>query len=400
MKGLLEHHEDSLDPLLPTIKKMNCIQAAAEAGKVQVTRSLINFLRRRFKAAKKEKSRFAWLKCCKGKQKTGAKKAQVDYESRQLANALNLATEAEGLTPLHITAMRSAIDKTRLGNYYELIKILLRYGSDPELYDVRNWTALNYCNHRELKKLLDLAKEKKIRDRRNDKSNNEMDEIRLHNFKYQFCIISKATDIDPANNIVFKELSNIRENNKLIGDIDIKCFYEVFNSRSQFIFAVRFDQKVIDYYVDNLDFTIYNILRKYHCTFIASKSEDYEPIKDYYARNIILMVITMEFNLSNFMAEGLIVDYFNLHEFMELDNIRRNWKTKWYKILSNPITLHPSTEAVIFLSGVAHYYGCHIGLLFGFLCHLINSLMLPSMFSIAMLVLKPILQTSSKIILL
>ena len=39
----------------------------------------------------------------------------------------------------------------------------------------------------------------------------EEDMLRLNSSEYQFCIISKATDVDPANNLVFKELINVKE---------------------------------------------------------------------------------------------------------------------------------------------------------------------------------------------
>lgn len=225
----------------------------------------------------------------------------------------------------------------------------------------------------------------------------ELEQLRVSHFDYQFCIISKATDVDPSNNIVFRELLNVRENNKLNGAIDIKCFYEIFNSRSMFIFAVRFSQEVINYYVDHLDFTIYNIQRKYHCPFIAARYSEYEPIKDYYARNIIMLAITQEFNLSNFQAEGLIADAFNLHEFKELENIRLNWKEDWRKFLSNPITLEPSTRGVTFLSGIAHYNGCQVGLLLAFMTHVISSLLVPLCCSAAMVVLRIVVSFDSTV---
>ena len=76
------------------------------------------------------------MRCCK---------KQTEDETRKVENCVNMITKVEGQTPLHLATIRSSIDSKRKKHYKDLVDIFLKYGADPELYDVRSWTAGDYC---------------------------------------------------------------------------------------------------------------------------------------------------------------------------------------------------------------------------------------------------------------
>ena len=352
-----------LDPLSTTVSHMNCLQAAAFEGKVRVTKTLIKHFLSVYKVDRDPEG---------GKEK--------------LQQAINSFTKDTFQTALHIAVIKANHQEKRYKNYEQVIKLLLCFGANPLSYDLKCWCPSDYCvlssilsilNNYESKLIQEKAAgiSEELKSKKQKVSLNQL--MRLYSFDYQFCIISKATDIDPINNIVFRQLINLKKTLTKVGKMDVKCFYEIFNSRSEFIFVVRLDRAIINHYVDNLDYTIFNIARKYHATFLEAKFVEFEPIKDYYSRNIILMILLSEFNIYHFKEEGLVTDFFNLHEFHQLRNVTQFWRSAWLKTFANPFSLEPSIHTLRFDTSTALYYGCSIGLFFAFVTHYLDWLLVP-----------------------
>ena len=237
-----------------------------------------------------------------------------------------------------------------------------------------------------MKEVLRKKEKEIIKERRIEMEKKTIDGLSanlMHTFEYQFCIIAKATHIKPQQNIVYNQLLNLKRMLVNLGKMDIKCYYEIFNSRSELIFVIRVDDNIINHYVDRMDYTIFNLSRKYHSTFLETRSREFEPIKDYYSRNIILMIIMSEFNLYEYKKEGLVTNFFNLHEFSQLRMIMQSWKFGWKKCFTSPFSLKPSLEIMRFDSSMAMYYGCSIGLYFGFFTHYLSWLVFPALFGLA-----------------
>lgn len=144
---ILRTYKELVNPLARTIRGMNCLHAGAEEGQVRATISIIKYLKSISKNGNKEASRWTqFTSCCRAK-KRNVVQAVTGKDDYNIQDSINMVTGIEGQTPLHLAAIRSNLtnDTSRVKRYERLVEIFLKYGADPELYDVRSWTAADYC---------------------------------------------------------------------------------------------------------------------------------------------------------------------------------------------------------------------------------------------------------------
>jgi hypothetical protein len=202
--------------------------------------------------------------------------------------------------------------------------------------------------------------------------------LSLYDYPHQFCIISKATNLDPTNNIVYKQLHRIKEEHKKIGSIGIKCFNTVNMKEKALIYVIHFSKEILNHYLDELEFSIFNMKHQFHISFQKEFYKEFEPGKDYYAHEIYRYILMKEFDINLYKTEGMIVDYFSLHQFRQKKQIMRFWKTERNLIFNNSFSLDPALSNIRSFTSIAIYYGVKVGLFFGFYGHYNSWLLLPS----------------------
>ena len=52
---------------------------------------------------------------------------------------------------------------------------------------------------------------------------------------------------------------------------------------------------------------------------------EYEPLRDYYIHRIIYYMLNLEFSISYYVAENIVIEHFPMHEFNKKETIRRYW---------------------------------------------------------------------------
>jgi hypothetical protein len=390
----------NIDPAASTIKHFTCLHAAADVGKVKAIKTVLKFFKRRVieeyvKLKGKSENKIDDL-LKEGSINTRLNdpelQGQIDAAFRKV---IDLKSKNHMQTALHIAVIRSNSDLENKTSYDTIVKTLIMHQANLKCYDVRCWTPYDYCYKDSLAAYLESEDEKlkasftmNADPRTKDGTVSDDKEMRIFKFDYQFCIISKVTDPDPKNNAVFRQLMNIKYNHRKLGKLRVKCFNEILNSKNEFIYTIYFPRQIINYYVDKLDYTIYSMRKKYHCNFISSIPHEYEPIKEYYARNIIFMILMQEFNLEEYKAEEVISSYFNLHDFDRLKSINDFWREAMWATFENffSLKIHPNTSR--FVISIGMYFGCSVGLFYGLITHYLKWLLIPCFLAICVTIIR------------
>jgi len=81
---------------------------------------------------------------------------------------------------------------------------------------------------------------------------------------------------------------------------------------------------------------------------------------------MIMYLITDEFNIDEYLKEGLIEDYFFLHEYNERDVLWKLWKKNWGKVIMHPLKTKVDLDALRPLNQIANYHNVRQGFYFAF----------------------------------
>lgn len=201
------------------------------------------------------------------------------------------------------------------------------------------------------------------------------------NFKYQYCIITKANDSDPRSSIIYKQLKNImtKHNKEYDFEIKVAAFKGLDKSSGkQFIYLIYVPEIILLDYSSLLNFNIYNQIGGFHDRFRKEFQYEYEPLRDYYVHRIIYYMLNLEFDMQYYKDEEILIDHFPLHEFQKKKKIMDYCRNEVKCIFTNFLSLELSLSEMRPFNAIAMYHGVKIGLYFGFFVHYTSWLILPS----------------------
>merc|ERR1711976_532983 len=89
-------------------------------------------------------------------------------------------------------------------------------------------------------------------------------------------------------------------------------------------------------------------------------------------QTIIMFLITDEFDIDLYKWEGLIDDYFFLHEYNERSVIWKFWKKTWSKVITHPLKPDVDLEALRPQTQIAQYHNVKVGFYFAFLSNMVS----------------------------
>ena len=127
------------------------------------------------------------------------------------------------------------------------------------------------------------------------------------------------------------------------------------------IHLIRVGKKLIRIIADKLELCLFNKTYKILETFDVKKEKEFERFRSAHVQAVIQYLLNKEFDISNFVETGLIIDHFPIHNFIERDDIWDYWKKRSRDFLvasmffkpSNPATLRP-------LTAISHYFGSKV----------------------------------------
>jgi len=145
-----------------------------------------------------------------------------------------------------------------------------------------------------------------------------------------------------------------------------------------FIFLLKPSQELYNQMGDNMNFKVFNTNKGFKQVYIYDKynNDNYEPLKNYEKQSIIMKLLEEEFDISKFMQNGFLLDFFPLHDFNERAEISTNFSSYFWDILVDPLVPGHHPKTLIPLTQLGLYHGLQNGYYFGFLS-LLTTYMFP-----------------------
>jgi hypothetical protein len=196
--------------------------------------------------------------------------------------------------------LNTAMHQAALGLHYDVVKLLKIYNADINMINFRGRTPL------ELRKT-------------------------LYKFgtDYNYCIVSTSDNIDPKQTTVYEQLDNIRQSWEAVGRFQVLTLEGfknkgskipgVPNKNNYFIYLIKIDENLKSFFADLLNMKIYNNKSSYLQSFIHGMEEDFEPLRDRAISEIILYMLKLEFNITKYTQQKVIIQHFPVLEHVLLE---------------------------------------------------------------------------------
>ncbi|CAD8086171.1 unnamed protein product [Paramecium sonneborni] len=267
----------------------------------------------------------------------------------RIDNVINRMTKDKPQTALHVAVERGHID---------IVKALIKKGADPNLYNFRNQKAFDQSRLNEIKFLRrELYKNSKKNYLRSGYNHVLVGWQRCKNqlLEQQFYNIQQKKNFEKG---MFKYLP--------IESIDKQYTY----------YCLKVDEKLKNLIANETKMMIYNSREAYLCPFNIQIQEQFENFHHVHDQQILQTLLYDEFDIDQFINDGLLIEHFPLHDEEEKELILKFWKNERFHILFEPFQLRRSSSRTF--SALSSYFGAEIGMFFVFLCFFTTWLFLPA----------------------
>ncbi|CAK71954.1 unnamed protein product (macronuclear) [Paramecium tetraurelia] len=264
-------------------------------------------------------------------------------------NVINLMTKDKPQTALHIAVERGHI---------EIAKILIKKGADPNYYNFRNHRAFDQSRLNEIKQL-----------KRELLHNDEKNYLRSG---YNHILVGWQKS---KNQLLEQQFNNIQIKKNIEKGQFKYISYESIDKQYTY-YCLKVDERLKNVVADQNKMMIYNSREGYLSPFNLNIQEQFENFHHIHNQQILLTLLYDEFDIEQFISDGLLLEQFPLHDEEEKELIIKFWKNERINILFEPFQLRKSTSRTF--SALSTYFGPEVGMFFVFLCFFSTWLFLPA----------------------
>lgn len=321
-------------PFMPVINGKSCFHRACELGNI----NLVNFFL---------KSKFM-------------------LEGRgqlPVADFIDLTTESTDETPLHLAVMEMK---------YEVAGLLIANGADANLTDYRGWKPLELRISKEIKDLNKVWRKKfkkQLMSNSSFKDYEQLEEIIFvsYNSGYQYLIRAGKEKENIKDCIVYKQILRIEENAKREKLGGFEFFYvKSMESKNEYYIAIMVGSDLLAFYANLLKIDLFNRKQGFFDTFNISRSQDYERPRDSHIQRIILHILSIEFNIEQYMSLGIIKEHYPLHNLYKRKIMESEWsvvKIAWLSLMG---VFYQGPQMIARINSAYYYFGQTLGYILAF----------------------------------
>lgn len=140
--------------------------------------------------------------------------------------------------------------------------------------------------------------------------------------------------------MLFQQLLNIQEKNQEKGKFKILILKHYLNKyrlgdndeqmpdqqQNEVYYLIKVGNDLKNEIADEEKMMIFNLREGFICRFLKEMADVYENFHHRHTQEIIIKLINDEFDLKQFVNDGIIIDHFPLHDFEEVQTIYNFWK--------------------------------------------------------------------------
>ncbi|CAD8171725.1 unnamed protein product [Paramecium pentaurelia] len=267
----------------------------------------------------------------------------------RIDNVINLMTKDKPQTALHIAVERGHI---------EIAKILIKKGADPNYYNFRNHRAFDQSRLNEIKQL-----------KRELFHNDEKNYLRSG---YNHILVGWQKS---KNQLLEQQFNNIQIKKNIEKGQFKYISYESIDKKYTY-YCLKVDERLKNVVADENKMMIYNSREGYLSPFNLNIQDQFENFHHIHNQQILLTLLYDEFDIEQFISDGLLLEQFPVHDEEEKELIIKFWKNERINILFEPFQLKKSRSRTF--SALSSYFGPEIGFFFVFLCFFSTWLFLPA----------------------
>lgn len=145
---------------------------------------------------------------------------------------------------------------------------------------------------------------------------------------------------------------------------------------NQVYYLIKVGNDLKNEIADEEKMMIFNLREGFICRFLKEMADVYENFHHRHTQEITTKLINDEFDLKQFVNDGIIIDHFPLHDFEEMTTIYNFWKQEKWSIFFEPFTTNKTSIRT--LNALSSYFGAEVGFFFVFLTFFTTWLLLPS----------------------